>query len=131
VFIKLLIDYSAHKSFVSMPPDLQYKIQINVIYFSLVYAIEIIKHKKYIIVLFLCFISHIMDKEIYMFIYTKFQVCTSNAFNTKSKCTVIYKAPSQSRVLKPNLESNYSHKPNSYDMLQNHIKPSAESSHKS
>jgi hypothetical protein len=49
-----------------------------------------------------------MDKEIYMFIYAKFQVCTSSVFNTKSKCTVIYKDPSQSRVLKPNFESNYS-----------------------
>jgi hypothetical protein len=49
-----------------------------------------------------------MDKEIYMFIYAKFQVCTSSVFNTKSKCTVIYKDPSQSRVLKTNFESNYS-----------------------
>jgi hypothetical protein len=49
-----------------------------------------------------------MDKEIQMFIYAKFQVCTSSVFNTKSKCTVIYKDPSQSRVLKPYFKSNYS-----------------------
>jgi hypothetical protein len=100
VLIKLLFDYSAHKSFVSMSPNLQYMIQINVIHFFLVYVIEIIKQK---IALFLCFISHIMDKEIYMFIYAKFrsayQVCSIQSQSAQSYIRPQAKAEFSSLIL--------------------------------
>ena len=72
VIIKLLSDYSAHKSFVSMPLDPQYMIQIMSFILFHVYVIENIKHKKCIII-FYCYVYYLIvwKRNIYV-IYASF-----------------------------------------------------------